>query len=178
MKPLTLFILAMLCLNYCFGQKNASLFIHLGKSLTDKDFYQALEGINKPTTFSIDKSINSFLSFGTYLAHKKLLAPNTSMTDNIIGSDTSLGLRGHLNLAKRRRVSIYLGGMVGFQLLKIKKDIPLTDLAIPNQEKYWQSKGIATLQVGCRYFPKTWFGYFIEVGLGNEPAALGICIKL
>lgn len=178
MKPLTLFILAMLCLNFCHAQKQSTLFINMGKSLADKDFNQALQGINKPTTFSIDCSITSFLSFGGYLAHKKLLPTSSNNSDKIIGSDTSFGLRGHFLFAKRARLSMYMGGMIGVQLIKLKKEALSTDIELNHTAKKWQGKGISTLQIGCRYFPKTWFGYFIELGFGNEPATIGISIKI
>lgn len=177
MKPLTLLILTTLCLNFCQAQQQPTLFINMGKSLADKDLNQALQGINKPTTFSIDRSITSFLSFGGYLAHKKLM-PITGNSSKIIGSDTSFGLRGHFLLAKRTRISMYMGGMVGVQLIKLKKEALSVDLELDQAAKKWQGKGISTLQIGCRYFPKTWFGYFIELGFGNEPATIGISIKI
>ncbi len=178
MKSLTLLILAMLCLNFCHAQKQPTLFINMGKSLADKDFNQALQGITKPTTFSIDRSITSFVSIGGYLAHKKLLPTVNNQNEKIIGSDTSFGLRGHFLFAKRARISMYLGGMIGVQLIKLKKEALAADLELGHTAKKWQGKGISTLQIGCRYFPKTWFGYFVELGFGNEPATIGISIKI
>lgn len=178
MKYLTLLILSILCLNVSHAQSNSNLFINMGKSLVDDNPDSRVKGLANHTTFSIDKPFGKHLAIGVQLAHKKLQpANNIKDTIQVIGGDTLLGLRGHYILKQKNRTQLYLGGVIGYRIIHLKKEwFQDQDLNLPS--KKWNLKGFSRWQIGLRYHPKIWYGYFLEVGLGNESAAMGICIKL